>query len=122
MHRHYGVPHLKPGDPFSLVDHNAREFMSQGPGHRDQGMTSHKSLEIGPAGEGGLHLHQQFPFRRFRDHRFLQLYGPRSYQDGQKHDQDPVKYKSVYTGLELNAGFYSRNREINPESSFSVNG
>jgi len=24
--------------------------------------------------------------------------------------------------LELNMGFYSRNREINPNSSFSVNG
>ena len=31
-------------------------------------------------------------------------------------------YDAVYTGFELNAGFYSRNREINPESSFSVNG
>ena len=27
-----------------------------------------------------------------------------------------------YTGLELDAGFYSRLREINPDSSFSVNG
>ncbi|HXV98603.1 MAG TPA: FAD-dependent oxidoreductase [Anaerolineae bacterium] len=43
-------------------------------------------------------------------------------ENGQDHDQDPVKYKAVYTGLELNVGFYSRNREINPESSFSVNG
>lgn len=43
-------------------------------------------------------------------------------ENGQKHDQDPVKYKAVYTGLELNVGFYSRNRQINPESSFSVNG
>jgi sarcosine oxidase subunit beta len=43
-------------------------------------------------------------------------------ENGQNHDTDPVKYKAVYTGLELNVGFYSRNREINPESSFSVNG
>jgi hypothetical protein len=27
-----------------------------------------------------------------------------------------------YTGVELDAGFYSRLREINPESSFSVTG
>jgi hypothetical protein len=27
-----------------------------------------------------------------------------------------------HTGVVLNAGFYSRNREINPNSSFSVNG
>ena len=27
-----------------------------------------------------------------------------------------------YTGLELDAGFYSRLREVNPNSSFSVNG
>ena len=43
-------------------------------------------------------------------------------EKGQEHDSDPVKVKSVYTGLELNMGFYSRNREINPNSSFSVNG
>ena len=43
-------------------------------------------------------------------------------ENGQHHDSDPVKYKTVYNGLELNVGFYSRNRDINPESSFSVNG
>ena len=43
-------------------------------------------------------------------------------EKGQEHDSDPVKVRSVYTGLELNMGFYSRNREINPNSSFSVNG
>ena len=43
-------------------------------------------------------------------------------EKGQEHDSNPVKVKSVYTGLELNMGFYSRNREINPNSSFSVNG
>jgi sarcosine oxidase subunit beta len=43
-------------------------------------------------------------------------------ENGQDHDNDPVKYNAVYTGFELNIGFYSRNREINPESSFSVNG
>ena len=43
-------------------------------------------------------------------------------EKGQEHDSDPIKVKSVYTGLELNMGFYSRNREINPNSSFSVNG
>ena len=43
-------------------------------------------------------------------------------ENGQDHDNDPVKYNAVYTGLELNIGFYSRNRKINPESSFSVNG
>ena len=43
-------------------------------------------------------------------------------EKGQEHDTDPVKVKTVYTGLELDMGFYSRNREINPNSSFSVNG
>lgn len=43
-------------------------------------------------------------------------------ENGQNHDVDPVKYNAVYTGFKLNIGFYSRNREINPESSFSVNG
>jgi hypothetical protein len=43
-------------------------------------------------------------------------------EKSQKHDEDPVQVKTVYTGLTLNMGFYSRNREINPNSSFSVNG
>ncbi len=43
-------------------------------------------------------------------------------EKGHDHDADPVKVKTVYTGLELNMGFYSRNRKINPNSSFSVNG
>jgi sarcosine oxidase subunit beta len=43
-------------------------------------------------------------------------------EHGHDHDHDPVKVKAVYTGLELDAGFFSRLREINPDSSFSVNG
>jgi sarcosine oxidase subunit beta len=43
-------------------------------------------------------------------------------QRGHDHDADPVKVKAHYTGLELDGGFYSRLREINPDSSFSVNG
>ena len=43
-------------------------------------------------------------------------------EKGHDHDADPLKVKTIYTGLELNMGFYSRNREINPNSSFSVNG
>lgn len=43
-------------------------------------------------------------------------------EKGHDHDNDPLKVKAVYTGVELDAGFYSRLREINPDSSFSVNG
>jgi sarcosine oxidase, subunit beta len=43
-------------------------------------------------------------------------------ENGHDHDTDPVRVKTRYTGLTLNAGFYSRNREINKNSSFSVNG
>jgi len=43
-------------------------------------------------------------------------------EQGADHDRDPVKIKQRYTGLTLDMGFYSRNREINPNSSFSVNG
>ena len=43
-------------------------------------------------------------------------------EKGRDHDTDPLTVKAIYTGLELNMGFYSRNREINPNSSFSVNG
>jgi sarcosine oxidase subunit beta len=41
---------------------------------------------------------------------------------GQDHDADPVTVKTQYTGVELNAGFYSRLREVNTDSSFSVRG
>src|ERR671932_327914 len=43
-------------------------------------------------------------------------------EHGHDHDAEPVKVPCRYTGLELDMGFYSRRREINPNSSFSVNG
>ena len=43
-------------------------------------------------------------------------------ESGQDHDANPVQVKVPYSGVVLDAGFYSRNREINPNSSFSVNG
>ncbi|HUF14892.1 MAG TPA: FAD-dependent oxidoreductase [Acidimicrobiia bacterium] len=41
---------------------------------------------------------------------------------GHDHDADPVKLKMPYTGLEMDMGVFSRNREINEASSFSVLG
>ncbi|MEA2428953.1 MAG: hypothetical protein QOF37_2581 [Thermoleophilaceae bacterium] len=41
---------------------------------------------------------------------------------GHDHDNDPVKVRCRYTGVELDSAFYSRLREVNPDSSFSVNG
>ena len=43
-------------------------------------------------------------------------------EKGHDHDSDPLKVTVPYTGLELDMGFYSRLREINENSSFSVNG
>ena len=43
-------------------------------------------------------------------------------EGGHDHDADPLVVTGVYTGLEMDMGFYRRNREINPDSSFSVNG
>lgn len=43
-------------------------------------------------------------------------------EQGADHDGDPVKVHTRYTGLELDMGFYSRRRAINPDSSYSVNG
>ena len=43
-------------------------------------------------------------------------------EGGHDHDRDPVKVKCRYTDSTLNVGFYSRNREINQDSSFSVLG
>jgi sarcosine oxidase subunit beta len=43
-------------------------------------------------------------------------------EKGHDHDADPVQVRCPITGKVLNAGFYSRNREINEDSSFSVLG
>ena len=41
---------------------------------------------------------------------------------GHDHDSDPVKFVMQHTGRDCNLGFFSRLREINPDSSFSVIG
>ncbi len=43
-------------------------------------------------------------------------------ESGHDHDADPVTVKMPYTGLVLDMGVFSRNREINKASSFSVLG
>jgi sarcosine oxidase subunit beta len=43
-------------------------------------------------------------------------------EQGHDHDADPVRVTCAHTGFELDAGFYSRNREIVRTSSFSVMG
>lgn len=43
-------------------------------------------------------------------------------EKGRDHDNDPLQFYLKYTRRNLNVGFYSRNREINTDSSFSVIG
>lgn len=43
-------------------------------------------------------------------------------ENGLDHDTDPVKVTGPYTSLTLNAGFYSRLREVNPDSTLTVRG
>ncbi|MDX1615320.1 MAG: FAD-dependent oxidoreductase [Candidatus Promineifilaceae bacterium] len=43
-------------------------------------------------------------------------------EKGHDHDRDPVRVAGPYTGLTLNAGFYSRLRQVNPESTLTVRG
>jgi sarcosine oxidase subunit beta len=43
-------------------------------------------------------------------------------QKGLDHDQAPYQFHMRYTGRIFNVGYYSRLREINPDSSFSVIG
>jgi len=43
-------------------------------------------------------------------------------EQGHDHDTDPVSVTCRYTGTALDLGFYSRLREINRDSSYSVNG
>jgi len=43
-------------------------------------------------------------------------------ESGRDHDSEPLQYRMKYIDHTLNIGFFSRNREINTESSFSVIG
>ena len=43
-------------------------------------------------------------------------------EQGNNHDEQPLRFKLPYIDHEINAGFYSRRRPINKESSFSVLG
>lgn len=43
-------------------------------------------------------------------------------KEGLDHDVAPLQFRMKYTGYTIDVGFYSRKREINPNSSFSVNG
>ncbi len=46
----------------------------------------------------------------------------RACEAGRDHDKDPVTFTMNYTKRPCNIGFYSRLRQINPDSSFSVIG
>ncbi|OUR76142.1 FAD-binding oxidoreductase [Alphaproteobacteria bacterium 46_93_T64] len=43
-------------------------------------------------------------------------------EDGHDHDASPLQFHLPYTGHDIDVGFYSRRRQINSESSFSVLG
>lgn len=43
-------------------------------------------------------------------------------EQGHDHDEDPLRVTGRYTGLTINAAAFSRLREINPDSSFTVRG
>ena len=43
-------------------------------------------------------------------------------ENGRDHDRDPVQVTGRYSGLRINAGFFSRNRTPSADSSYSVNG
>ncbi len=43
-------------------------------------------------------------------------------ENGHDHDNDPLVVEGRYTGTRIDIGFFSRNRQINPDSSMSVHG
>jgi sarcosine oxidase, subunit beta len=43
-------------------------------------------------------------------------------ENGHDHDAEPVEVRTRFTGQPIDIGFYSRLRQINADSSFSVNG
>lgn len=46
----------------------------------------------------------------------------RECEAGRDHDAEPVHFTFENVGMEISVGFFSRNRQINPDSSFSVLG
>ena len=46
----------------------------------------------------------------------------RECEEGRDHDANPVSYRLKNLDRKIDLGFYSRNREINPDSSMSVLG
>lgn len=53
---------------------------------------------------------------------YLMLQLINAVEGGHDQDADPIKYQAVYNDFIVDTGFYSRLREINSESSFSVSG
>ena len=43
-------------------------------------------------------------------------------EEGLDHDRDPLPFRLPRAGRTISLGFFSRRRDINPESSFSVLG
>ena len=43
-------------------------------------------------------------------------------EDGHDHEAEPISVNGPYTGAEFDLAFFSRNRTLNPDSSFSVHG
>ena len=43
-------------------------------------------------------------------------------EGGADHDETPLQFTLPYIGRDIDVGFYSRKRDINSESSFSVLG
>ena len=43
-------------------------------------------------------------------------------EKGNDHDKEPFQFRMKHTGVTLDVGFFSRKREVNENSSFSVNG
>jgi sarcosine oxidase subunit beta len=43
-------------------------------------------------------------------------------ESGNQHDDNALQFELPYLGIKVDTGFYSRKREINSESSFSVVG
>ncbi len=62
----------------------------------------------------------QFKNAAVAGHCMAELIG--AVENGHDHDAEPFVVTGVHTGFELDMGAYSRNREVNPNSSFSVNG
>jgi hypothetical protein len=88
MHPHDRTAYPETRNAFAFFRNDSGIFMAERSGHRDKRVPPQKCLEVGPAGERGLYLYQQFSCSRDRARSVTDLDAPRFFQDGGTHGSE----------------------------------